>query len=704
MNKQFQNKDRLPKLIDELDECKKQLAEVQAEHRKLNRHLSQKQDFMDAVFESIQEGISILNPDLTIRFANKVMEQWYPQDESLIGKKCFWCYHNKNNPCNPCPAIRCMKTGKTESNVVPGIPGSDIEWVEVFAYPMKDKDTKEVSGIIEFVRDISNQKKAERKLEQSESYYRTLLNSVSDIIVEISEDGVQKFISPSVEKHTGYTPEELKKPFSEVIHPDDLENVLTTWKNCLHDYGSPYKVEYRHIHKTRGYAWMEANACSYLNDPAVKSVIVSVRDISERKKAEQALATSKTQYKALSKSASEMLLLENLPDIYDYISEKMHAHFPHAIAMFVTVDEENEKSRLINIKGLDDALLANVFKLSGKNIIGNTFGLLPGHYQKYKTGRLSHFEGGLADFAGSEFPSAAANGIQKLLGIREIYAIGINKDDKLYAILHFFTLKKDYPVDSYFVESFIKQAGIIIERKIMEMALVESESRLRSLNLTKDKLFSIIGHDLKNPLSNIIGFTGLLQSNDYKLSEVEDFNRHIHKSAMAMADLLESLLQWSRTQQDNHKVLPEKICIDEVAGKCIDLMVASATAKDIDMTADIKKGSMAFGDREMITTVIRNLVSNAIKFTYPGGKINIEYRKKGKTAIISVSDTGVGIKNTRDLFDLDQTTTTKGTAGESGTGLGLVICKEFIEMNQGTIWVKSKPGKGTTFYFSLPLG
>ncbi len=596
-----------------------------------------------------------------------------------------------------------MKTGKTESNVVPGMPGSDIEWVEVFAYPMKDKQTGEVTGIIEFVRDISNQRRAEQKLEKSESYYRSLLNSVSDIIVEISEDGLQKFISPAVEKYTGFTPEELKRPFSEVIHPDDMENVINAWKNCLTDYGASYKVEYRHIHKTRGYLWMEANACSYLNDPAINSVIVSVRDISERKKAEYTLATSKVRYKELSKSASEMLSLEKLSDIYDYISEKMHEHFPHAIAMFVTVDEENEKSRLINIIGLDDTTLAKVFKFSGKNIIGNSFGLLPGHYQKYKTGRLSHFEGGLADFAGSEFPSAAANGIQKLLGIWDIYAIGINKDDKLYAILHFFTLKKDYDIDNYFVESFIKQAGIIIERKIIEMALKESESNLRNLNLTKDKLFSIIGHDLKNPLSNIIGFTGLLQSNDYKSSEMQDFNLHIHKSAKSMADLLESLLQWSRTQQDNRNILPEKINIGEIAGKCIDLMMASATAKDIDVNSDIGKDSTAVGDKEMITTVIRNLVSNAIKFTYPGGKINVGYRKKGKTAIISVSDTGVGIKNTNDLFVLDETTTMKGTAGESGTGLGLVICKEFIEKNQGEIWVKSKPGKGTTFYFSLPM-
>lgn len=543
----------------------------------------------------------------------------------------------------------------------------------------------------------------EKNLEQNEFYYWSLLNSASDIILEISADGLQKFISPAVEKYTGYTPEELKRPFPDVIHPDDLEKVLTTWKNCLHDYGTSYKVEYRHIHKTRGYIWMEANACSYLNDPAVNSVIVIVRDISERKKAEQALATSKTRYKALSKSASEMLTLENLTDIYNYISEKMHAHFPHTITMFVTVDEKKENSRLINIKGLNETLLAKAFKISGKNIIGNTFGLLPGHYKKYKTGQLSYFEGGLADFAGSEFPAVAANSIQKLLGIKDIYAIGINKDDKLYAILHFFTLQKDYSIDSYFVESFIKQAGIIIDRKIMEMALKENESRLRNLNLTKDKLFSIIGHDLKGPLSNIIGFTGLLQSNDYKASEVGDFNRYIHKSAMAMADLLESLLQWSRSQQDTHKILPENIKIDKIAGKCIDLMMASATTKEIDIDLDVEKDSTAIGDKEMITTVIRNLVSNAIKFTYPGGKIKVGYSKKNKTAIISVADTGIGIKNTDNLFILDETTTTKGTAGENGTGLGLVICKEFVEKNQGEIWVKSEPDKGTTFYFSLPL-
>ena len=151
-----ERKDKLHRLERELTECSKDLQRTSEERIQLEAKLNKTQFFMDAVFESIQEGISILNPDLTIRFANKVMENWYPQRESLIGKKCFWCYHNQPEPCNPCPAIRCMKTGKTESNVVPGIPGSDIEWVEVFAYPIKDKDTGEGIELVMAEKQVIN--------------------------------------------------------------------------------------------------------------------------------------------------------------------------------------------------------------------------------------------------------------------------------------------------------------------------------------------------------------------------------------------------------------------------------------------------------------------------------------------------------------------------------------------------------------------
>lgn len=660
------------------------------------------QVFLEAVFKSIKEGISILNPDLTIRYVNEVMDNWYTNNPALIGKKCHWCFHGKNEPCNPCPAQRCIKTGRTEHNVLPGIPGYNVEWVEVFAYPMKHGKTGEITGIVEFVRDITEKKRAEQQLKKNELYYQSLLNSVSDIIVEISEDGLQKFISPAAETFTGYSIKELQRPFAEVIHPDDIDDILTAWNKCLHDYHTTHTVEYRHIHKTKGYIWVEANARSFLNDPHINSVIVSVRDISERKRAEQVLRDSNNHYKILSTSATEMLGLPDLSAIYTYVGEKLCYHYPQTINAFVAVNEAQQSINFNSVHGLDKVTLSKILNIIGTNLLGKSF-KLSSDVKAIKTGKLCRLKGGLDIFSGKAFSSVAAKQIDKVLNIKEMYAVGICKNNKLYAILYMFNRDKNTVIHPAFVEFFLKQAGIVIERKSMETALIKSKSRLSELNITKDKLFSVIGHDLKNPLSNIIGFSRLLHQHRYSSNQVKKFSNHIYSSASAMADLLENLLQWSRAQQNRLTVKAEWFNIEHVGTCCIKLMASAAENKNVTIENKIRKGAPVFADREMITTVIRNLLSNAIKFTHTGGKITLDYFGNEQNCTISISDTGIGMANTKNVFKLDDTYTTPGTDGETGTGLGLVICKEFIDKNNGKIWVDSKPGDGSTFFITLPV-
>jgi len=239
-----------------------------------------------------------------------------------------------------------------------------------------------------------------------------------------------------------------------------------------------------------------------------------------------------------------------------------------------------------------------------------------------------------------------------------------------------------------------------------EKTLIESEQRLQELNSTKDKFFSIIAHDLKNPFNDLMGFTQLLSMNidKYDKNKIDSFIKIIHQSSKLAYNLLENLLDWSRTQTGNLNFSPEEITIKELIIENINLLESTAANKNITIYPEFDYELSVYADKNMARTVIRNLISNAIKYTYQGGFIKISINKKGKFCEINISDNGIGIseENIPKLFKIDESYTTVGTEREKGTGLGLILCKEFVEKNGGIIKVKSELGKGSTFSFNLP--
>jgi PAS domain S-box-containing protein len=243
-------------------------------------------------------------------------------------------------------------------------------------------------------------------------------------------------------------------------------------------------------------------------------------------------------------------------------------------------------------------------------------------------------------------------------------------------------------------------------RKLEEQKLILLNNQLKELNATKDKMFSIIAHDLINPFNSIIGFSDLLkESISEKNSERSaKFINVINVSARNTLILLENLLSWAKTQTGKVEFNPEKIGIIPVIKEIFDVAGSSALIKNITLECLQKDDIIVYADRNMLKTIIRNLVSNAIKFTNPGGKIKIEISRKKDFTDISVSDNGVGMNEEilRKLFSLESGSTTLGTANEKGSGLGLIICKEFIERHNGKLTVESKPGRGSRFIITLP--
>jgi signal transduction histidine kinase len=246
--------------------------------------------------------------------------------------------------------------------------------------------------------------------------------------------------------------------------------------------------------------------------------------------------------------------------------------------------------------------------------------------------------------------------------------------------------------------------------KVLQVAnntVREQNLALQELNATKDKFFSIISHDLKGPLNSLTSFSGLLINHTDSLSkdEIKMLAKDLDKSLKNLFTLLENLLEWSRSQTGNIEFKPEPFDIAGMLKQNQDLLLQQAQNKKISVRIEGENTLMISAHRNSVNTVVRNLLSNAIKFTPADGIIVLKSAVFENKVVVSICDNGVGMsKETVDkLFRIDSKHTTKGTADEKGTGLGLILCKEFVEKNGGRIWVDSAPGKGSTFSFELPL-
>ena len=246
----------------------------------------------------------------------------------------------------------------------------------------------------------------------------------------------------------------------------------------------------------------------------------------------------------------------------------------------------------------------------------------------------------------------------------------------------------------------------ITERKKQESQLREYTSKLSKLNADKDLFISILAHDLSNHFNSIIGLLDLLKEHFRKFTteETEEQIRNIHKSANTAFSLLQDLLIWVRTQSGFIHFEPANFNVDSICDEVINNLKYYAQGKNISLQCKIPADLMVKADIQMLKTILRNLISNAIKFTPSEGKIMVMAEKKKNETLITVSDNGIGIDPAmqNQLFKDFKTYSTNGTKGEKGTGLGLLICKMYVEKHDGKIWVESTPGKGSNFKFTLP--
>ncbi|MFY9152711.1 MAG: HAMP domain-containing sensor histidine kinase [Prolixibacteraceae bacterium] len=238
--------------------------------------------------------------------------------------------------------------------------------------------------------------------------------------------------------------------------------------------------------------------------------------------------------------------------------------------------------------------------------------------------------------------------------------------------------------------------------------LHDSERKLQELNRTKDKFFSIIAHDMRGPFSGFLVFTKVLIDEYDNLDKEKIFQmaKNMDKSAKILYDFLENLLDWSRSQMGKLDFVPAKIDLFEVVERNVQLLSATAEGKSINLNHSIPQNTFIFADTDMLNTILRNLISNALKFTHEGGRVAVKIEKHDDSFMrISVEDTGIGMlkEDIEKIFKIDTKYSTPGTNNEKGTGLGLILCKELTGKHKGDIWVESEEDRGTTVYFTIPF-
>jgi two-component system, sensor histidine kinase and response regulator len=294
--------------------------------------------------------------------------------------------------------------------------------------------------------------------------------------------------------------------------------------------------------------------------------------------------------------------------------------------------------------------------------------------------------------------------IEKAKNVPIIFLTALSENENIIA--GFDAGAVDYITKPFNSKELIQRVKTHLAVKLSNDYIIKQNNQLKSLNKTKDRLFSIIAHDLKNPFNSIIGFTNLLRTNYDSFDEEKKFEyiEIINNSAKNGYQLLENLLTWSRSQLDNIKIEKTNFNLNEAIIEEIENLNSQALTKNIIIEFSPSSENIVFADMNSISLVIRNLISNAIKYSYANGEIIISVEKVDQFIECSIKDNGVGIESAKleNLFNFEDVVSTNGTNNETGTGLGLMLCNEFILKNNGNISVDSEPLKGSIFKFTLP--
>jgi PAS domain S-box-containing protein len=507
-----------------------------------------------------------------------------------------------------------------------------------------------------FSKDITKRKLAEEALLQSKRELSTLMDNLQGMVYTClnDKDWTMKFTSEGSLELTGYTANELTSNFityNEIIHSDDRNMVWDNIQQAIMQ-KTAYTIEYRIITKSKSIknVW-ERGQGVFDENGKLLHLEGFITDITEKKQNEELLRDNYSLLRLAGKTARfggwsvDLKKNEVIWSDQTAIIHEMNAGYNPTVNEGISFYAPEWQERIFEVytncveKGIPYDEEMEIITGKGKRIWIRT----TGEAVFDTNGSIIKVQGSFQDV-------------------------------------------NDYKV-------------------IMETIKL-NEAHLKEMNAEKDKFFSIIAHDLKSPFNSIVGFSELIvdQSKEKDFEGMERYAEVILQSSKRAMDLLTNLMEWSRSQTGRIEFNPEYIEMVDFINETTLIFDDIARQKNIVINKELPSNAIAFADKSMMSTVMRNLVSNAIKFTKSNGRIIISIEEKPKEIILAVKDNGIGIAKSdiEKLFKIEESYSTKGTQNEQGTGLGLILCKEFVEKHNGKIWAESEQGFGSTFYLSIP--
>lgn len=522
------------------------------------------------------------------------------------------------------------------------VPQQDV-YVNIFG-SIRHKEKKE---LLLAIADISTQVATSKALKSNEEQLRTITDNLRDMVITSDLDGRINFVTPSC-KAFGYEPADMiGKSVFDFVGADDLPGVLEAYRNVVENRQGT-SIEFRSKNGDGTFIWVEVsmNFMPASETEAEKAVYV-VRNVNERKLMQKEMEMSEQRFRSLfENNHAAMLVLD-----------------PHNLAIL------NANKAASNFYGYTQSQLCRM-KINEIN----TLPVQDLHEKAMKAVNEEqiHF------FFQHKLADGSIRDVEVFSGLVEQ-----NEKEVLYSIIHDIT-----------------------DRKKAELLLVENTEALRIMNATKDKLFSLIAHDLRSPLGSILNLSELLLNEQENLKSDESLRiiRTLFHSAGNTYHLLENLLEWSRLQRGMIVPKYEKTDMSNFLDQLINTFKEVTTKKNLHIEVFVEDAAVAFIDVNLMQAVVRNILSNAIKFSYPGSAIQISVTKKTGQMLITIADHGVGMEKEMldNVFRIDVNNGRPGTAGEKSIGLGLIICKDFLDLMDGQLKFESKTEVGTTATIVLP--
>jgi signal transduction histidine kinase/CheY-like chemotaxis protein len=471
-----------------------------------------------------------------------------------------------------------------------------------------------------------------------------------------------------------------------------------------------------------------------------ENILKSIKYSIERKNLENLQKRNSHQLSILSETTASLYGGDDIPSIYNLICNSIRRLIRGSVVVSVEfVDPYSfHLSNTEQLEQWSDEIRDFTGINLGKTIFSRSRQRM-GILEMFRDGRLHYLKGGIFELLGESISAENAVSIENITGLRNMYLIGFLQNDIYYGGILIFSPEPVEKDDISIIENLCSQASLGIYRRIIQRNLIASESRyqklageleekvrertselenankqlrqsesqLIELNATKDKFFNIVAHDLKNPFTSLLGATELMYNNIENMdrTKIRKLAQILNDSAKSGYSILLNLLDWSRSQTGTIRINLQKLNISKVIEENIADVHLNSIDKEISISAEIPGDIQVIADKNMINTIVRNLISNAIKFTHRGGKVVISCRLAGKEVYVSVKDNGVGIskENLAKLFRIDSKFSRPGTDKETGTGLGLKLSREFVEKLGGRIWVESSENAGSEFIFTIPV-